>query len=354
LHYYSQCISFPEWMSLLTICLSPLIAHVVSGTPPVSHISRTRPKWHDYLCHYNPTSIIWRYAAITDRRIRAIDWNNYDLASSNAIFWTTNGWDGSEQLALTAIPYCVRLPDCTHVRVVSGTVLKTVITTLQGLGALYTLAASLGQSYGIQVVHAFAVDNIFLPLAILGLLRFFAATWLTEDLFYSLPENLRGATSPQENSFSVTAQCHLKAINSYDNLDPCLMKAFELEGRFKPPRSSWPSRTFRMLYLMMVGGIWVIPISYTIPLTLFAGKNVEVVYSMTALLVISFFLFLLTISFVLYCVYFFQGKTTTTIIPCISKLWYKVYTFLLVGYMVIMIIVACIETNKDPWGKYSS
>jgi hypothetical protein len=71
LEVQNQGITFPDWIGILTLCFAPLIAHVLSGAPRPSYLSPTRPTWHDQLTHYNPTSILWRYAAITDRRIRA-------------------------------------------------------------------------------------------------------------------------------------------------------------------------------------------------------------------------------------------------------------------------------------------
>jgi hypothetical protein len=56
LQYNSSCITFTEWVSLFTLCLAPLTAHIISGAPSVPYLSHTRPKWYDHLCHYNPTS----------------------------------------------------------------------------------------------------------------------------------------------------------------------------------------------------------------------------------------------------------------------------------------------------------
>ena len=94
------------------------------------------------MCSYNPTSIIWRYAAITDRRIRAIQWSRRDLAATNAIFWTSDGWNGGEEMVTSSATYCLRYPESTRVEILSLTMLKTVITTLQGASAFYILVGS--------------------------------------------------------------------------------------------------------------------------------------------------------------------------------------------------------------------
>lgn len=83
--YSSYCISFAEWVNIFRLCPAPLFAHIISGTPSPSYLALTRPKWYDRLCIYNPTSILWRYAVIADRRIRAKSWHHNDLAAANAI-----------------------------------------------------------------------------------------------------------------------------------------------------------------------------------------------------------------------------------------------------------------------------
>jgi len=41
--YQSQHITFPEWLLLWTLCLAPLIAHIVAGTPQPTYLSHRRP-----------------------------------------------------------------------------------------------------------------------------------------------------------------------------------------------------------------------------------------------------------------------------------------------------------------------
>lgn len=82
--YQSRDISFSNWISLFTLCLTPLVIHLTSGAPSASYLVNNRPRWHDRICHYNPISIMWWYLAIVDRCIRAIEWNAIDMATSNA------------------------------------------------------------------------------------------------------------------------------------------------------------------------------------------------------------------------------------------------------------------------------
>lgn len=74
--YQSYNIPFDEWITLFTLSLAPLLPHIAAGVPLPSLLidnKKARPSWHDKICLYKPTSIRWRYTAITDRRIRAIE-----------------------------------------------------------------------------------------------------------------------------------------------------------------------------------------------------------------------------------------------------------------------------------------
>lgn len=115
-HYQSYGISVSDWITLFTLCLAPLFAQLISGTPQPSYLHTSRPKWHDRLVLYNPTSILWRYAIIADRRIRAWKWDKVDLAASNALFWTADGWDGSEAIVDQAMRKCTFLPESARSR----------------------------------------------------------------------------------------------------------------------------------------------------------------------------------------------------------------------------------------------
>ena len=343
LQYNSQCITFPEWVSLFTLCFAPLVAHVVSGIPQISYLAQNRPKWYDYLCHYNPTSILWRYAAITDRRIRVTRWSCESLAASNAILWTGKGWDGGEDMILAADPYCLRYPESTHVRLFSLTVVKTIITTLQGISAAYSL---IGLLAGIRVINLnphLGVDQVFMPLAVLGLLRLFPAAWLSEDFTYA---SVHEKSSKSFRSSSLS-QAMLELNTSHESLDPFLMAPPHLGVRFKSPRSSRPSMVFRILYILILGGLLAISLLHISP-------TPKKVYNWTTFVTALFYSVLLTISIALYIYYFFYSHTTTTLLPCISTTWYRIYTLLVIGWMIVLVVIASIETNQSPGGRYTS
>ena len=76
LTYLSGNITFNAWIDLITLSLAPLLAHLAGGAPRTTLIddSIPKPRWHDRMCHYNPTSVLWRYYAIADRRLRSTKW----------------------------------------------------------------------------------------------------------------------------------------------------------------------------------------------------------------------------------------------------------------------------------------
>lgn len=121
-----------EYLSLLSLCLAPLFVYLTAGVPSPTILSfGKKPCWYDKVCHYNLTSIFWRYFAITERRVRTRCWDTASLSASNALFWTGHSWDGSEDMIEKSQSLCTRLPDNTHVHASSGSNTKTVIVLLQ-------------------------------------------------------------------------------------------------------------------------------------------------------------------------------------------------------------------------------
>ncbi|KAF1911089.1 hypothetical protein BDU57DRAFT_109803 [Ampelomyces quisqualis] len=346
LEYRAGCTTFAEWVTLFTLCLAPLIAHIISGTVPASHLAHGRPKWHDSICHYNPTSIVWRYAALVDRRLRAKNWSPNDLAASNAIFWTSRGWNGDESMVALATPYRVQCPESSHISIFSFTMLKTVIVTLQGVAALYSLTGSFKHADINNPAIAMGLDAIFFPLAILGLLRLCAAAWLAEDFSYMYTENVLQHSAKQNELLNEDG---IPLIHTAEEYDPWLMTPPQSQGGFRTPNSSWISCVFRTFYLLLCFGVWIISFLSTIPL-----PGQQGVFSFTSFLVGIFYFVFLSVSNLTYVFYFLCGKTTTTIIPCISSTWYKVYTILLMAMILVLIIISAIETQRGPDGHYKS
>jgi hypothetical protein len=179
--YKSENIGFSEWISLSTLCLAPLLAHVYVGTPEYAMFSVPRPKWHDRITHLNPTSIFWRYYVIANRRARSKSWTPSDMAIANTAFWRDGRWIGSEDIIPMAKELLVLKPERTRISILSKSAAETVVVTLQGVQAVWDLCSVLPSlNYG----QSIALPTIFSPLAIFGLLRLLVALWITEEVSY--------------------------------------------------------------------------------------------------------------------------------------------------------------------------
>lgn len=343
LHWGSRDIILADWIALFTLGLAPLIAHIISGAPRPSYLSHHRPKWHDHLCTYNPTSILWRYAAITDRRIRSQAWSIYDIAASNAVFWTDQGWDGREIMIYKSLPYAIRLPEKPTVDVFSMEMLRTVIVLLQGIQALACIIGNFSSTGDYTTMDT--VSGLFIPVAICGLLRLCAAFWLTDDFAYAAGE--RDKTVP----VSFLASLYPKRW-SMDSLQVDYAETLCSTSPAHAMARMWCSRAFRTFFLIPILGCWCLAFMFITPWIGTYGW--QGIWTTTSWLLGMYYITLATPMALIMGFYFARGPVTTTIIPCISTWWYKAYTMMVAVFTVVLIAVAAIETHKTVCGKYSS
>ncbi|EYB29087.1 hypothetical protein SNK05_013042 [Fusarium graminearum] len=350
--YQSQEIDSSEWITLFTLCLAPLIAHIIAGTPSPVYLHQSRPRWHEQICQYNPTSILWRYAAIADRRIRAKSWDRTDLAPTNAIFWTNRGWDGSEAMIASSAAYCYHFPDNTRISIFSKEMITTIIVTSQGVQAMVLLLGALDKNKYSGFTKWMAVDAIFFPLAMIGLLRLCCAFWLNDDYGYSAAHS----TTPDppvfygHSSGDVAEMGKIRLLPRTDSNETSSSTLLERstsypQSRFKTPSSSWGSKMFRSFFLFLVICLLILDTLYLIR----GGRHTTTSFVFTI-----YYMFFLTMTIIIFMPYFWQGKTTSTIIPCITSTAYKIYTGFIFGITVATIVIACVETRRTPCGKYTS
>ncbi|KAG8670616.1 hypothetical protein FPOAC2_09989 [Fusarium poae] len=333
--FQSQDITISDWISVLTLCLAPLIAHVLIGAPSPTYLSLSRPPWHERLCHYNPTSILWRYAMVTDRRIRAKNWDRIDLAATNALFWTDEGWDGSEEIIQYSRPRCVQLPDDDRVTFLSRDAFKTLIITVQGLQAIILLLGSQIDPAAPGFTVFMGVDIIFFPVALFGLLRLCSCIWLTDEFSFASMEDVPLGT-PQMIDCS-TASFELLTTNP------------SLSGPQRYHNTSfWGSRVFRTAYVVAQLALIALALSFIVTL------GGSFFYTFTTFVVILFYLFVIGVSALITIWYIGVKSSRSTVLPCISSVWYKFYTGLMLGFGIALIVIACIETRKTPCGKFTS
>lgn len=345
--YQSGGTSLSDWLSLFTLCLTPFAVHLLAGVPAVSYLVRGAggggPRWHDTLCHYNPTSILWRYVAITDRRIRARRWSAADMAAANALFWTARGWDGSEETAVAvadggpSAPQCRRLPAYPRVELFSLEAVKTVVVAAQGCQAFAAL---------FMYVKEVSLEALFFPLAIFGLARLFPALWLTDDYeFTSLPHDAAAAPSSRKDSVD-----SLILGDRYDGSDQDTSsdEAHDPDSRFRPV-SFWGSRAFRLFIFLLLAVILIKSIINNIPAT-----GLDYMATTTSFFNSLFYISLVVASTLMLSFYWIRTGPRSTIIPCISSVWYKIYTILVFILMAALLVVTAIETRRTPCGVYTT
>lgn len=368
--YQSRDISFSDWVSLITLCLAPLVAHVAAGAPQPSYLTRGRaPRWHDLICHYNPTSILWRYFAVTDRRLRARDWDVADIAAANALFWTDAGWDGSEAAAERSLAFCSRLPARARTELASWEMVKTVVVGLQAAQAFCSLGGSLlGSS---NYIFRFALDNMFLPIGCLGLYRFCAALWVTDSFAFidtsdpvsvavghhgrALPERqaLHDRDKAQAPEARIEVAGRLSLDSFLDHPEAAADSSARHASRFFPT-SRWSSRLLRACWTLPLLALTAFCIIYVAPWPFWHDRGwVGWIMPASAFAMVILYLVVFGASSLILLYYFVRGANTTTIIPCASMLWYKIYTIIISSMMVLVLILVALETARTPCGSYS-
>lgn len=338
----SSAIDFPDWISLLTLCVAPIIMHIVAGAPSTVHLHYRPPAWHDKICHYNPTSILWRYFAILDRRIRAKAWDSADMAASNASFWTERGWDGSESIMEKSRKSWTRLPNHARIDIFSASAAKTIVVALQGAQAIYILLKRFSKNPGEFV--DLAMDSIFFPVAVFGLLRLPASLWLTDD--YAFADIFSSETLVVPNSNG--AESELTGPPKSRRLLRISLLSISPDSppeRYYPFHS-WRGVAVRIFFLLPILGLWVLSMDYLQP---WGGGT----SSSTNFVAKVFYLSLLSFSLIIMATFFILGSCRTTVIPCIGSVWYKVYTCVVYSMMLGVIIVAALESRRTWCGKYT-
>lgn len=360
-----------DWLSLLTLCLAPLLVHIIVGVPHPVYLHDPSPKWHDRIVHYNPTSIVWRYFVIADRRLRSKDWTASDMAASNALFWTADGWDGTETMMIKSRIYCERRPRYTTVQLFSVSTGKSVIITAQGIQAVSLIINGITRfsRFFIRI----GMPNIFFPFAVLGLVRLCAAMWLTEDYTYlqryaieteassSVADSLDkpmpySRTAQRPSVYSLPAfdfETSYPIANDPEEHDEATFPSINEQlaciasARFHP-RLGRSGLAWRIFFLLFLACLWLLPIITMLPFRwgiYFTGT----LFSMG----IFYFVFLsVTLFSIAACI--FTAKSSTTIYPYTSRIWYKAYTCLLFLLMGILIVIAALENRRAPCGTYTT
>jgi hypothetical protein len=374
-----QHITFQNWFNYITLCFAPLIAHIVAGvgSPIVIPSDSKLPSWSACIPHYNPISVVWRWYAIADRRFRAYNWDAADMAACNAVFWDSEKarWDGSEEIMLRSRAWLIKVPEQTYVPFLSASSLATVILTLQGVQASFIIFGSLDPDNKYHVGQG--LSNVFIPIAILGLMRLPAALWLSDDYGYldiaQKADNsgrnaaetpaatmedvgdplleLEPRTSKRSNATTTTTTTTIVSP-----LSIALSNLSELTTTDKRRLRSSHSPlglVYRIWWFFSIAGLLSGAAVSTSHL-LWGNSRSFPFISLSHLLVNILYFVISTATVLMTSTYIFLGRTTSTLIPCIHATWYKVFTVVLAAMGLVIVVVSALETRQLYHGNLSS
>jgi hypothetical protein len=321
-NYFPPSVPAAQWLNLFTACLAPLVVHIAAGVPSPTIIggrgSLEKPAWSERLPHFNPVSILWRYYAIADRRLRSKSWSREDLAATNALFWDGEHWDGSEVIMARSRNFPSKLPNSTHVDFLSCSTLATITMTIQG-------------AYSVFIVVTFSsmsnLADFFGPLAVIGLFRLQSAFWLSDE----------GAYLP------------------FGNWDGPIM-ATPLEAQVSEELYSTRGRRgaiFRSWWICSMAGLAGYAL-YTCTYTLITTWAPGYCVGASNMLQIVFYTVLTVGAFTIHSFYVLRGQSRTTLIPCIQAMWYKIYTYLMMLLALFGVAFSIVETGLGWFPFYYS
>ncbi|KAF2141095.1 uncharacterized protein K452DRAFT_45192 [Aplosporella prunicola CBS 121167] len=326
--YQSQDINFGEWTTLITLCLAPVLTHILIGAPEQIIIARPGPSWLDSISHYNPISIFWRYYAITDRRIRTTNWNADDMVAANSAVWSESGWYSPQMLDKRALNGTYgQFPRKNRISLISTSAFKTLIITLQGVQSMYYIRPFPGWK-----LYSRSFATIFGALAMMGFLRLSAAPWLLDD--------------------SASLQPAYSVYNAYPSTLN-LMSEDDSVAEDDPMSRRLPRRSSRGI-IVRVYFLWLAAVVLGLAISnyVLTYKGPDIYMSATFLAETIFFCFLLGTGTFIAGYYIITDRSDSTILPCFNSLWYKYYTVVLYAMAISFIVVSALETRKTPEGAY--
>jgi hypothetical protein len=371
-----QHITFQNWFDYITLCYAPLIAHIVGGvsSPIVIPSDSKSPPWSACIPHYNPISVVWRWYAIADRRFRAYGWDAADMAACNAVFWDAEKarWDGSEEIMLRSRAWLIKVPEQTYVPFFSASSLTTMILTLQGVQASFIIfwSVSPGNKYHKNPYNQ-GLSNVFIPIAILALMRLPAALWLSDDYRYL---GIAQKAGDSGRNAAETPAAPLEDVGDrLLDLDPHTSKPSHATSIVSPlsitlsnisELTTTNKRRLRSAHspLGLVYRIWWF-LSITGLLSAAAVSTSHLLWgnppsfryvSLSHLLVNILYFVISAATVLMTSTYIFLGRTTSTLIPCIHATWYKVFTVVLAAMALVTVIVSALETRRLSNGDLSS
>ncbi|KAI9856325.1 MAG: hypothetical protein M1813_009161 [Trichoglossum hirsutum] len=327
------------WFNLITLCIAPLATHIVFGLAEPVVLAGRHPPWTERLPLFNPASIVWRYFAITDRRIRAKCWDRADMAACNAAFWDGERWDGSEEVMIASRRLLIKLPARSRVSIVSGSTIATLTMAFQGVQAA---AVIVNEIFSAPAPHGGGLPALFSFLAMIGFSRLTPALWLSNEYGYTEggepgKQNLAGphdyllvADNAERESSQVTREMVSKRLHPVSDWRGFLFRAV----------CFWVGTVTTALSLMSLlrGILWELP---------HVENDVTSSLTVSGLLMSSMYMILVPGIFIIHTVNIASGST---VIPCIQSRWYKLYTYVLILLASSAFVVGTMETRVISCG----
>ncbi|KAH0565443.1 hypothetical protein GP486_001160 [Trichoglossum hirsutum] len=333
-----------DWINVLTLCLAPLASHIVFGLAEPVVLAGKHPPWTERLPLFNPVSIIWRYFAITDRRIRAKCWDRADMAACNAAFWDGERWDGSEEVMVASRRLLTKLPTRSHVLIVSGSTIATLTMALQGVQAITMIVNGATLLVG---SHIDGLPALFSFLAIMGFSRLGPALWLSNEYGYT-DGGEPGKQSP------MGTHGYLPVVDDTDR-EPSEVTREMISKRLHPVLH-WRGILFRaigFLTALVTIGLSIMSMLRGI-VWQFPGDPDNRPLSVSSILMTAMYLPLVLGTLIIHTAYIASGST---VLPCVQSLWYKLYTYVLILLASLAFVAGAFETRvitcSPLCGKYT-
>ena len=326
--------------------------HHVPRTPedsepsPSSKSSDLYPHWSERIALFNPVTVVWRYYGILYFRIRrGRSWDAADLAAANAAFWDpkTRCWDGTDRTLCLSRRYLTTPPESSHVKVVSGSTLSTLVLTLQGVQALFFM---IGETVSVYDSFPDGLPTIFLPIGLLGLLRLPAAMWVSNEWGFVFPR--KGELERRDTELS-TFRNDLRYQGGGERLrivEYTALEAKEVEATREDPEQKlfrqdiseetrpllktthWKCLAYRAWWIVSVSALMILGIRDIVSTFNPYVRNIPL--SVSDILYSIMYLELCSGMLLITAAYVPQPRAhSRTIIPCVQSLWYKFYTGLM-------------------------
>jgi hypothetical protein len=275
------------------------------------------------------------------------------------------GWDGDEEFESTYEIKELYLPDKdkTHAGIISGSTMQTATVTMQGIQAIYNVISML---FPLGGYFMGALGGLFVPIALLGLVRLPAAPWLSTNYALIHIEISHGpskkteycdvncgdrdsaktglrteVTHLEDDGRANTNTCTSTNKNTNTNTNTDTDTKMNLR-----PESDWCARLYRIWWALSMGALALLCLIADIQ-----GFWIQEVFSATIFVERLMYLVLIGGLFLIHVIYILKRRTRTTIIPCIGSLWYTIYTYVLIFLAVVCFVLACLETRIISCGS---